>query len=220
LPDRDNDGITDDRDQCPDQPETYNGVTDEDGCPERGPALVQLQGDQIRILQQVNFATNSDRIVGRRSFQVLDAVAAILTAHPEFANVEIQGHTDNRGDAERNRDLSNRRALSVRAYLISRGIAEGRLTARGFGPDRPIESNATARGRAANRRVEFHLVGPSGQSVQSGGSVSDTNANGGSSTTAPASTGSSTTAPANTGSSTTAPAYGAAAPPQKRARSA
>ncbi len=172
MPDRDSDGITDDRDQCPDQPETYNGVTDEDGCPERGPSLVQLQGDQIRILQQVNFATNSDRIVGRRSFQILDAVASILAAHPEFANVEIQGHTDNRGDADRNRELSNRRALAVRAYLMTKGVAEGRLSGRGFGPDRPIESNTSSRGRAANRRVEFHLVGPAGQSVQSGGSVS------------------------------------------------
>lgn len=172
MPDRDNDGIPDDRDQCPDQPETYNGITDEDGCPERGPSLVQLQGNQIRILQQVNFATNSDRIVGRRSFQVLDAVAAIMTAHPEFARVEVQGHTDNQGPAERNRDLSQRRAAAVRAYLISKGIAEARLSAQGYGQDRPIESNANRRGRAANRRVEFHLVGPAGQSVQSGGSVS------------------------------------------------
>ncbi len=200
MPDRDNDGLPDDRDRCPDQAETYNGVTDDDGCPERGPSLVQLQGDQIRILQQVNFATNSDRIVGRRSFQVLDAVAAILSAHPEFARVEIQGHTDNVGNADRNRELSGRRAAAVRAYLLTKGVTEGRLTSQGYGQDRPIESNANRRGRAANRRVEFHLVGPAGQSVQSGGSVS------GGASTAPAAGG---TAPAAGG---TAPAAGGTAP--------
>ena len=89
----------------------------------------------------MNFATNSVRIVGARSFQILDAVAAILAAHPEFVGVEIQGHTDNRGDAERNRDLSRRRAVAVRAYLLTRGVADGRLTAQGFGPDRPVVSN-------------------------------------------------------------------------------
>jgi outer membrane protein OmpA-like peptidoglycan-associated protein len=160
LPDRDHDGITDDRDQCPDQAETYNGTTDEDGCPERGPSLVSLEGDQIRILQQVNFATNSDRIVGARSFQVLDAVVAILRAHPELSHVEIQGHTDNRGNADANRDLSQRRANSVMRYLIQHGIEASRLSTRGFGPDQPLEPNTTARGRARNRRVEFHITGP------------------------------------------------------------
>ncbi|MDP3277775.1 MAG: OmpA family protein [Deltaproteobacteria bacterium] len=171
LPDRDGDGITDDRDQCPDQPENYNGIADTDGCPERGPSLVSLQGDQIRILSQVNFATNSDRIVGRRSFQVLDAVASILTAHPEFRRVEVQGHTDNRGDAEANRTLSRNRAAAVRQYLVTHNIAEDRVTSSGFGPDRPIESNANSRGRAANRRVEFRLVGPAAQPTGTGGTV-------------------------------------------------
>lgn len=189
LPDRDHDGITDDRDRCPDQPETYNGTDDEDGCPERGRPLVSLEGDQIRILQQVNFATNSDRIVGARSFQVLDAVVAVLRAHPEIAHVEIQGHTDNRGNAEHNRDLSQRRANAVRAYLISRGIEESRLSARGYGPDRPLESNSTARGRARNRRVEFHIMPASTTgAASSAGTVpsAPTGGAGASSDTAPA----------------------------------
>ena len=101
--------------------------------------------------------------------------------------------------------LSNRRALAVRAYLMTKGVAEGRLSGRGFGPDRPIESNTSSRGRAANRRVEFHLVGPGGASVQSGGTVSG-GAAPAAGTTAPAA---GTTAPA---AGTTAPAAGTTAP--------
>ena len=162
-PDRDHDGIVDGADHCPDQPETYNGVDDEDGCPERGRSLVSLEGGQIRILQQVNFATNSDRIVGARSFQVLDSVAAVLRAHPELPHVEVQGHTDDRGNADANRDLSNRRAAAVVAYLSAHGIDSARLNSRGFGPDVPVVPNTNARNRAQNRRVEFHIEAASVQ---------------------------------------------------------
>jgi outer membrane protein OmpA-like peptidoglycan-associated protein len=112
----------------------------------------------VIILQQVNFATNSDRIVGRPSFQVLDAVVSVLTQHPEIPAVEVQGHTDNRGNPATNRTLSERRANAVRTYLTNHGIAAARLRARGFGPDAPLESNATPAGRTRNRRVEFHIV--------------------------------------------------------------
>jgi len=157
--DRDHDGIPDARDRCPDEPETVNGVDDADGCPEVGTqSLVEISGDQIRILQQVNFANNSDRIVGRPSFDVLNAVTSVLQAHGEIGRVEVQGHTDNRGAAPRNRALSQRRAARVVAYLVSHGIEADRLVARGFGPDQPLESNATDTGRARNRRVEFHIL--------------------------------------------------------------
>ena len=207
VPDRDHDGIPDDRDRCPDQPETYNGITDDDGCPERGPSLVRLEGGLIRILTAVNFATDSDRIVGRRSFQVLDAVVAVMAAHAELAHVEVQGHTDDRGDAAHNRDLSQRRAAAVVTYLTAHSVAAGRLTARGFGPDHPIESNAARGGRAHNRRVEFHIVGPGGgaasQQVPEGTPAPATTAP---ATTAPATTAPATTAPATTAPATTAPA--------------
>jgi OOP family OmpA-OmpF porin len=157
--DRDNDGVPDARDRCPDEAETVNGVDDEDGCPEAAAqSLVEITGGQIRILQQVNFANNSDRIVGRPSFDVLNAVTSVLRGHPDIVRVEVQGHTDNRGQAARNRSLSQRRAARVVAYLVEHGIDAGRLTARGFGPDQPIESNASPEGRARNRRVEFHIV--------------------------------------------------------------
>ena len=157
--DRDHDGIPDARDRCPDEPEIFNGIDDTDGCPEAGaPALAQLNGTQITILDQVNFAARRDRIVGRRSFHVLEAVQGLLGAHPEITHLEVQGHTDNSGRADRNTELSQRRADAVRHWLVEHGVAGGRLTAHGYGPTMPLESNATDEGRARNRRVEFHVV--------------------------------------------------------------
>ncbi|MBL8602635.1 MAG: OmpA family protein [Myxococcales bacterium] len=158
--DRDRDGIPDARDRCPEEPENFNGREDTDGCPEANVAsLVEISGESIRILQQVNFANNSDRIVGRTSFDVLDAVAAVMNAHSEIQQVDVQGHTDDRGNAARNRSLSQRRADRVRSYLVDHGVAAARLTAHGFGPDQPIAPNTTSIGRATNRRVEFHIAG-------------------------------------------------------------
>jgi OOP family OmpA-OmpF porin len=157
VPDRDRDGLPDDRDRCPNEPETFNGTQDDDGCPEESAPLVNLEGDLLVIQEPVNFALNSDRIVGGASFRVLDAVVALLTAHAEIGSVEIQGHTDNRGNAAANRALSNRRALAVKAYLVDHGIRGERLSALGLGPDRPLTTNDTAEGRARNRRVEFHV---------------------------------------------------------------
>jgi outer membrane protein OmpA-like peptidoglycan-associated protein len=161
-PDNDQDGIPDAIDQCPDQPETLNGLEDEDGCPDRGRALVEVDADQIRIRQQVNFANDDDRIIGRQSFEILDVVATVLRLNPRV-RVEVQGHTDNRGDYDHNIDLSQRRAQSVCNYLIEKGVSADRLVPRGYGPDQPIEDNRTNRGRSANRRVEFHILGAGGQ---------------------------------------------------------
>jgi outer membrane protein OmpA-like peptidoglycan-associated protein len=69
--------------------------------------------------------------------------------------IRIEGHTDNKGKPDHNKDLSKRRALAVKAYLVKKGIAESRLDAEGFGQDKPIADNKTEAGRAKNRRVEF-----------------------------------------------------------------
>ncbi len=155
--DRDHDGITDDVDRCPEQPETYNGRDDADGCPD-GESLGQRVADQIRITEQVRFRTNSDEIVGARSFAILDAVVAIMNANPDIALLDVQGHTDDRGSPEHNRDLSQRRAASVQRYLREHGVAPQRLSAHGFGKDRPLVTGRSRRARQANRRVEFHIV--------------------------------------------------------------
>src|SRR5262249_6853919 len=138
VPDRDHDGIPDNKDKCPDKPENYNGFEDEDGCPDKGPALVQVGETEIKILERVEFATGKDKIEGAKSFSVLDAVVGALKGHPDIFLVEVAGHTDNAGNAQDNRVLSQKRAEAVVAYLTSKGIDAVRLKAKGYGPDRPI----------------------------------------------------------------------------------
>ncbi|MDW8363664.1 MAG: OmpA family protein [Myxococcales bacterium] len=155
--DADGDGVPDESDRCPQQPETLNGIQDDDGCPD-GEVAAEVRGTQIVLLEQVQFRTNSHRLRGRRSQQILDAVALILLRNPQYRHVRIEGHTDDRGNRERNIALSQRRAQTCLEYLVRRGVARERLSAQGFGPDRPITDNSTPEGRTANRRVEFHIV--------------------------------------------------------------
>ncbi|MBI5507906.1 MAG: OmpA family protein [Deltaproteobacteria bacterium] len=159
CPDHDNDldGIADSADKCPNEAETINAVEDDDGCPDQGATLVKLTREKIEIKEAVYFDTNSD-VIQARSFGLLDQVAAVLQNHAEIPKVRVEGHTDDRGAADYNLDLSQRRAASVMAYLVGKGIAAQRLEAAGFGVTRPIESNKTSRGRERNRRVEFVLV--------------------------------------------------------------
>ena len=81
---------------------------------------------------------------------------AILNENPTF-NVNIDGHTDSQGNDAYNLTLSDNRAASVKAYLVSKGIAESRLTSTGYGESKPIADNTKVAGRAQNRRVEMIL---------------------------------------------------------------
>jgi len=156
--DRDGDGIPDDVDKCPDQPETYNGYQDEDGCPDKGPTSVEVTEEGITIHDRVEFAVGKDKIEGKKSFDVLNAVAGVLAGHKEILLLEVQGHTDNTGAADPNRALSQKRAEAVVKYLTTKGVDAGRLAAKGYGPDKPVADNKTAAGRQKNRRVEFHTL--------------------------------------------------------------
>jgi OOP family OmpA-OmpF porin len=78
----------------------------------------------------------------------------VLSENPDVT-VEIQGYTDNTGNKATNQKLSQARADAVRTWLIDKGIAADRLTAKGFGSDNPIAPNSTKEGRAQNRRIEF-----------------------------------------------------------------
>lgn len=150
--DRDDDGVTDPQDACPDEPGPRSDDPQTRGCPR-----VHVRGERIVILQQPRFATGRDVILPE-SFALLGEVAAVLEARPELARVEVAGHTDNVGDAPRNLALSQRRAESVRRWLVGHGVAGERLAARGYGMERPMVDNATPHGRAMNRRVEFVIV--------------------------------------------------------------
>jgi outer membrane protein OmpA-like peptidoglycan-associated protein len=85
---------------------------------------------------------------------MLETVYNSLEAYPNV-KVEIDGHTDNEGSGDYNRVLSEERAKTVMKYLINRGISADRLSAKGYGKERPVASNNTAEGRAKNRRVEL-----------------------------------------------------------------
>jgi OmpA-OmpF porin, OOP family len=186
MADRDGDGIPDKYDRCPDQPEDKDGIDDEDGCPEDDadsdgipdakdacpkepggpdpdpkkngcPKFIHLEGSNVRILQQVHFATGSATILAD-SFPMLMEIAQLLKATPSIKRMRIEGHTDNRGAAELNLDLSKRRAASVRTWLVEHGVEPGRLESEGYGMTHPVETNDTDEGRAANRRVEFKIL--------------------------------------------------------------
>ncbi len=88
---------------------------------------------------------------------ILDDVVTVLQNNPDL-NVQVQGHTDNVGNAAFNKQLSQRRAKSVRQYLIDKGIAPGRLEADGFGLSRPMFTNDSKEGRAKNRRVQLKPI--------------------------------------------------------------
>jgi outer membrane protein OmpA-like peptidoglycan-associated protein len=150
-PDRDKDGIPDQEDACPDTPGPRNEDPKKNGCPE-----ARIEAGEIKILQQVKFKTNSAEILPE-SDGILNAVGKILGDHPEIKNVRIEGHTDNRGGAAMNLGLSTRRAASVLTWLMRHGIDKSRMTSKGFGLTRPIDTNTTEEGRQNNRRVEFHI---------------------------------------------------------------
>jgi len=152
--DSDGDGIRDDKDACPHEKGKSDPDPEKNGCPE----LVRVVNGEIAVLQQVQFKTNSDVILGA-SDALLEEVAGVLREHEEITQIEIQGHTDNRGNPAYNKGLSQRRAQSVLRWLTGKGhIEASRLTAHGFGQEVPIADNATDEGRQKNRRVQFKIV--------------------------------------------------------------
>ncbi|MFK7929878.1 MAG: OmpA family protein, partial [Myxococcota bacterium] len=108
-------------------------------------------------LDKVYFELNSAQIK-QDSFGLLDEVAATLLNHPELELLEVQGHTDQQGSATYNQGLSEKRAVSVRTYMISQGVEAERLRAKGYGEAEPLINETNAAAYAANRRVEFHIL--------------------------------------------------------------
>jgi len=120
-------------------------------------SLVRVTKRAITIRRQVHFGTGTAAIQPD-SRQLLDSVVDALLKNPQIQQVEIQGHTDNRGGQAFNMQLSQARADAVRDYLVKNGIEPNRLVAKGYGPTRPKAPNITPAQRARNRRVEFAIV--------------------------------------------------------------
>ena len=186
--DTDGDGIVDEDDACPNEPEDFDGFEDEDGCPDPDPdrdgdgvidrldscpdepgpeenqgcpeeQQVVIEESRIEILDKIYFNVDSAELQ-RRSYAVLDNVAEVLNVHPEISLVRVEGHTDSTGSAGYNLRLSQRRVDSVLRYLVDKGgVGKDRLAAEGFGETRPLVPNAKTKAELAqNRRVEFHIA--------------------------------------------------------------
>jgi outer membrane protein OmpA-like peptidoglycan-associated protein len=119
-------------------------------------AQAQVTHEKIEIRGEVYFDTGKDTIKPE-SFGLLDEVAAILAEHPEIQRICIEGHTDERGKANINQDLSDRRAAAVRTYLTGKGIAPDRLRSVGYGESRPVAPGHDEAAWNQNRRVEFMI---------------------------------------------------------------
>jgi outer membrane protein OmpA-like peptidoglycan-associated protein len=148
--DSDGDGVTDNNDRCPNTP--AGTQVDALGCP-----VLFEAGKATLVLQGVTFATNK-AILTPESMEILDRVAErIINFAPSMGggHIEVGGHTDNTGTRRINAPLSQARADAVKAYLVSKGVPADLLTTKGYGPDRPVDTNATVEGRANNRRVEL-----------------------------------------------------------------
>ena len=160
-PDSDHDGVPDNIDKCPDTPAGVQ--VDAQGCPLKG--SITLEG--------VNFEHNSAALTVA-SHAPLDAIADGLKKHPRL-KVEIQGHTDSTGSPAYNLKLSQRRADSVRDYLVSNGVSPDQLVTQGYGQTQPAASNKTAAGRAKNRRVVMFVISNPGEvKVEGAGSTAET----------------------------------------------
>lgn len=156
--DTDGDGLVDGDDKCP----TVYAKTP-DGCPlpvaapapapVPAPAPAPVAAPKKLNLEGVNF-DNDKATLRPESFGILDRAAETLK---EWGNVkvEVAGHTDSKAGDGYNEALSRRRAETVRDYLISKGVAADRLTAKGYGESSPVADNSTAEGRFQNRRVEL-----------------------------------------------------------------
>ena len=162
--DTDGDGVANSKDKCP----TEAGTLANSGCPEVQKEIVkeavkeavkELKKEDKDVLnlatKMVQFET-SRAILLKSSSAILDQIADILKAHPEY-KLNISGHTDNIGDAKRNLRLSDDRAKACRDAFVTRGIDAKRMTFAGFGKTKPIADNKTKEGREKNRRVEFDL---------------------------------------------------------------
>jgi len=181
CPDLDNDGIADKDDTCKTEP----GAAETDGCPDADNDLVPDFRDDCKTepkpadepaassngcpknvyVTAVGFSfegkvefSNGRSTIRSASHALLDKLAALMVANPQAGRVEVQGHTDNTGNADSNLKLSQARADAVRKYLVKKEVPEDRLLAKGYGQTKPTSTNRTEKGRENNRRVAFEFL--------------------------------------------------------------
>jgi len=147
--DSDGDGVYDYEDLCP----TISGSKSNSGCPEVSREVQRLLNKaKVEILFE-----NGKSTLKSTSYAIIDQLAQIFIKNPSY-RIEVQGHTDNIGNYQHNKELSERRAQVVREYLIKQGVPAQMIIAHGYGSDRPIASNDTKEGRDQNCRIEFNIT--------------------------------------------------------------
>jgi outer membrane protein OmpA-like peptidoglycan-associated protein len=122
-------------------------------------ANTSIEGDQIKIKGRIEFDTDRAtlRLTDKETTDALQSMLQVLKENPHVTKLKVEGHTDNRGTAEKNKKLSMERAESVIAWFVKNGVESGRLQPFGYGAERPKDTNDTDAGRKENRRVEFHI---------------------------------------------------------------
>ena len=143
IPDKDGDGVNDEEDKCPD----VAGPASNFGCP-------VLEGFDAKAVQ---FNSGTATLTAAAQKELNDLVTLLQDTKYAPLKVAIEGHTDNTGKPAANQTLSEKRAASVKTYLVKKGVNADRLTTAGFGDTVPIADNKTAAGKASNRRVEFKV---------------------------------------------------------------
>ena len=139
--DADGDGVCDDVDACPGTPKGVK--VDERGC---------------WVLDQNCLFDFDKSVVKPEFYPLLDGIVKVMNDNPSL-RVELEGHTDSIGTNQYNQGLSERRANAVKKYLVEKGMVDmGRVTAIGYGEEKPIATNKTKEGRALNRRVELKPI--------------------------------------------------------------
>ncbi|HRB30933.1 MAG TPA: OmpA family protein [Ferruginibacter sp.] len=146
IPDTDGDGINDEEDKCPTKP----GVPENAGCPVIAKEVIE----KINFAAKNVFFNSGSFKLMPKSYKSLNEVVNILKAD-ESLFLDIDGHTDAQGADDKNQVLSENRAKAVKDYLVSKGVADSRLTSTGYGETKPVADNASAAGRAKNRRTEM-----------------------------------------------------------------
>jgi outer membrane protein OmpA-like peptidoglycan-associated protein len=148
-PDTDGDTILDKDDKCPNTP----GLITNNGCPQPTKEIMEeLNAVGAKVPFSLNAANLSEKVT-----RLLGIVQKIMEKYPT-TSFTIEGHTDTTGPKTFNQKLSENRANAVLNFLVTNGVSSERLSAVGFGEDKPLNPNNTRKGRESNRRVEFKVV--------------------------------------------------------------
>lgn len=122
------------------------------------PPRVELRDNKIEFKEKIQFEVNK-AVIKEESYSLLKDIAEVIKKNPQVKKISIEGHASAEGDAKHNKKLSDERAKSVMEHLVKKeGVEAARLTAKGWGEEKPIADNNTEEGREKNRRVEFLVV--------------------------------------------------------------